>query len=460
MRSKDSKDLNNIKLTNKSTISFKILSLEEIINYLEVKNIVIDKSKLCSSNITTNLITDLIADLLTNIKLIKREELIIKYNDSNKFFSHPNLYEKTSYYIKIYKNLKSILDRVFNYKDIYTSDIFNPNEEKTIIILSALIYLCRIYDKINPSIESSKSLMIEEINYLKHKEKELEDVLDEKAIIINKYNNEKSNLENNMKELEKIQDLLKNKNTNLEEKEKKLKKDKETFQNKKIKIEKTEADVNNLVYNINNLTTKIVESPNEVNDTIKLQQTSLNYLSQIIDKENLLNSNLDKNTIKLIEDLFNSIKEDLFNCSYKSYIKLKNDENNVLIKENNLSNNILLNLKDQINKLREKNKHLKNMNNEIINEKNSKLFIYNKRKANIDNSNSKLEEEINYLKSNNKNLLDNFEKTKAKLDLKKNDLNNIVKFSNDTLLEIEKNIDTVANYINTYCLEMNQLYFK
>ena len=298
------------------------------------------------------------------------------------------------------------------------------NNNYILTLQQELYQLKKIIDENNINNNNKDSDYEQKIN-------NLQNILNEKEALINKYerynNNDKNKLIDELKNKDKIISDLKNKLINNEKKvltlNQKLKKNNENninspnINNKELELIKNENK--NLEYNINQLNQEITQLTN-INEKNKKELDNLKQAYNELVTQNVL---LNKKNSELLQQVNPNPNQNLNEVDFFNQIKKKQEEIEglntfiqKLTKESEKSREDLENYQTKINSLQKENASIKNQLERLAVEMPKEL---NALKTQLDDANKKLAEaNININNSNNKISLSNT-KTKIK-DKEKN----------------------------------------
>ena len=298
------------------------------------------------------------------------------------------------------------------------------NNNYILTLQQELYQLKKIIDENNINNNNKDSDYEQKIN-------NLQNILNEKEALINKYerynNNDKNKLIDELKNKDKIISDLKNKLINNEQQvltlNQKLKKNSENninspnINNKELELIKNENK--NLEYNINQLNQEITQLTN-INEKNKKELDNLKQAYNELVTQNVL---LNKKNSELLQQVNPNPNQNLNEVDFFNQIKKKQEEIEglntfiqKLTKESEKSREDLENYQTKINSLQKENASIKNQLERLAVEMPKEL---NALKTQLDDANKKLAEaNININNSNNKISLSNT-KTKIK-DKEKN----------------------------------------
>ena len=324
---------NNINKLNKYKAEgkpvFQVLALHEIQEYLNKKNINVEISQLSQPQPLH--IVEIFINLLGSMRLIRKEKLTIQLNST---FTYEGYHENPLFLTKFFKLSENLFKNTLQIKDYTTGDLFTPQEKRVQKILSGLIALNKLHDKISISFNE----FYNNSHNLEEKIKILEENKDSKQI---EYNNIKIKVDNHKQDAEiKLENLNKenkiyleysNKLLELEKREKELVKDHSKLENSIKVLENEENYLNKSILQLKN---EIIENPIDVKKLIQekeaeydLNSNKLDLIMQVEEKLNHFGTNLKDlntaileilNTKKLIENITNEV-----NYTKNENLKLK-----------------------------------------------------------------------------------------------------------------------------------------
>lgn len=383
------------------TYPFKILSQEEIIDYLNKINLNIEKSQL--SKINPSFFHEILLHLIISMNLSKREDFSLSSEESS-LFSYSQLHEKQVYILKLYFKLSRILTAIGIY-DFSTVDLFSPSDSRSLLILSGLISLYKTYETIFPSIKSINSEKEKVELEIKRAEKEMDERNEEKEMLNSQYLSRMKDAEVKSEELSRRHKIVLEKQVLLNEKEEKLRMEKLRIKEIDDHLTVILNEVDEKVRKNDDLTQKIVDCPNKVNSKIGIQEKSIPKGESILNKMNVF-----KNRLSSSQREFNDIHSFSNECvsSYNSYLNINNEYNSIL--------NSLFYLKD---KLKELQKELVQMENENIHLKEEEMMTMKRRNEeeslfSIKNKDNTMK--INGLRHEKQELIENLNKIKGSLN--------------------------------------------
>jgi hypothetical protein len=432
------------------TYLFKLLSFDEIADYLQKKNISIEKTQL--NNINQLWFAELIVHLLTSMNIVKREELELTFKEHSSF-SFPQMHEKQVFLLKIFYKLKPILLNSLNIKDFTTEDLFTPNQQKSNVILSGLISLHITFDKISPIIGLINQEQIDTDNEIIKVKRLLEESEEEKEMIASKFQEEKNSADQKIDEITIKNKILSEKKALIEEKNNELKKinEKDRLIRDKISILNSEIDI--VTNKINDLTTKIVESPSEINDCIKMQELiikSFDSLERLFNtlKSKIVNFEKDSNEIKSL-----SIEVVV---SYNNYIKAKNEMESALKYLEELKHNLKSN-GDLLFNTEKDNLNLKEEEMILIKQLKEEDSMFSIQQHDLNSKIKKLKEEKADFAKQSEILKNNLKDLKISYSNEENEIEEMLVAEEKILKEYDHNINLVVQCIDNLSFSMKKM---
>ena len=432
------------------TYLFKLLSFDEIADYLNKKNISIEKSQL--NNINQLWFAELIVHLLTSMNIVKRDVLELTFKDHSSF-SFPQMHEKQVFLLKIYYKLKPILLNSLNIKDFSSEDLFTPNQHKSNIIISGLISLHMTFDKISPVIGSINQELIDTDNEIVKVNRLLEESEEENEMISSKFQIEKSLADQKLDEISKNNKILSEKKALFEEKDTDMKRinERERLIKDKISILNNEIDAVNT--KINDLTTKIVESPSEINDCIKVQELmikSFDSLEKLFNNLKLKINSFDKESNEI-----KSLSSEVV-VSYNNYNKVKNEMESAIKCLEELKQSLKTNEEVLFN-LEKDNLYLREEEMILIKQLKEEESMFSIQQHDLNSKIKKLREEKTDLVKQSELLKDNLSDLKISCSKEENEIEDLLVAEEKILKEYEHNINLVVQCIDNLSFSMKKL---